>query len=318
MLVYTDSVDYARVVLGRSADLWSAPASEPADDLRGLIEGAYGARPVRESKVNGDSPWNYLLMVEVAERSHYDLLIELSRAGVRLPDRLLCLAGAGERFHGFKGRPWSAPRGNTYLAAHLRPTRAVERPATSFTVLAAVSVVDAIDSIPGLERSAGVKWVNDILIDGAKVGGVLAYTHSLGGKTGGAVLGIGVNVETEPEIEPTRFVPRARSLKGLAARPADCTQGRFFAALAAALDTNYSRLLGGEYEALLTRYRERSVVIGRQVTLCAEESESDVIAQGRALGIGDDLGLIIEGYERPFTKGRLMVGPVEEPVSRKR
>lgn len=311
MLVYTDSVDYARTVLGRSADLWSAPASEPPDDLRSLIESAYGAKQIRESRVRGDSPWRYLLLVEVAERSHYDLLIELSRAGVRLPDRVLCLAGAGERFHGFKGRVWSAPPGNTYLSVHLRPAGAVERPSTSFTVLAAVSVVDAIDSIPGLENSAGIKWVNDVLIDDAKVAGVLAYTQSVGGTTSAAVLGIGVNVETEPEIEPTRFVPRAGTLRGAAASPADCTQQAFFAALVAALDTNYSRLLAGEYEGLLERYRERSMVIGRQITLCGEASDSDVIARGRALGISDDLELMIEGYERAFRKGRLIIGSIE-------
>jgi BirA family biotin operon repressor/biotin-[acetyl-CoA-carboxylase] ligase len=320
MQVYTDSVDFAREVLGRSADLWSAPASELSDDLRSLIEGAYGAKQVRGSTVHGDSHWNYLLLVEVAERSHFDLLIELSRAGVRLPDRVLCLAGAGARFHGFKGRAWSAPQGNTYLSVCLRPTGTVERPATSFTVLAAVSVVDAIDSIPGLESSAGIKWVNDIIIDDAKVGGVLAYTQSVGGTTNGAVLGIGVNVETEPEVEPTRFVPRAGTLKSVAPRPADCTQRSFFAALAAALDTNYGRLLAGEYDALLDRYRRRSRVIGRQVTLCADEpeSESDVIARGRAIGIGDDLELMIDGHERPFTKGRLIIDSVERLASRKR
>lgn len=320
MLVHTDSVDYARTVLGLSADLWSAPASEPSDDLRSLIQSAYGAKQIRESSVHGGWPWHYLLLVEVAERSHYDLLIELSRAGVRLPDRVLCLAGAGERFHGFKGRAWSAPPGNTYLSVYLRPTCAVERPATSFTVLAAVSVVDAIDSMPGLENSAGIKWVNDIIIDDAKVGGVLAYTQSMGGTISGAALGIGVNVETEPEVEPTRFVPRAGTLRGVASRPADCTQRSFFAALAAALDKNYSRLLAGEYEALLERYRERSLAIGRLVTLCAEEPgpELDVIAHGRATRIGDGLELMIEGYERPFTKGRLIIGSVEELVSRKR
>jgi BirA family biotin operon repressor/biotin-[acetyl-CoA-carboxylase] ligase len=174
-------------------------------------------------------------------------------------------------------------------------------------------VVDAIDAIPGLERSAGIKWVNDILIDGAKVGGVLAYTQSVGGAISGAVLGIGVNVETEPDIEPTPFVPRAGTLRSEAPRPEACTQQSFFAALAAALDTNYRRLIAGEYEALLERYRERSLVIGRQVTLCAEEPgpELDVIAQGRVTRIGDGLELAIEGYERPFTKGRLISGIVE-------
>ncbi|UCC81533.1 MAG: hypothetical protein JSW46_10985 [Gemmatimonadota bacterium] len=318
MLVYTDSVDFARTVLGRGSDLWSAPASEPPEDLRSLLESAYGTRQIRESTVHGGSDWDYLLLVEVAERSHYDLLIELSRAGVRLPDRALCLAGAGERFHGFKGRAWSAPPGNTYLSACLRPSKAVDRPATSFTVLAAVSVVDAIDSLPGLEGSAGIKWVNDIIIDDAKVGGVLAYTQSVGGTVGGAVLGIGVNVETEPEIEPTPFVPRAGTLRGATSRPSSCTQGSFFTGLADALDANYGLLLGGQYEVLLQRYRERSIVIGRQVTLCGDEpgSELDVIAHGRATGIGDGLELMIEGYERPFTKGRLIIGSVDELVSR--
>jgi BirA family biotin operon repressor/biotin-[acetyl-CoA-carboxylase] ligase len=320
MLVYTDSVEYARTVLGRSVDLWSAPTSELSHDLRSLIEGAYGAREIRESTVHWGSQWHHLILVEVADRSHYDLLIELSRAGVRLPDRVLCLAGAGEGFHGFKGRSWSAPQGNTYLSAHLRPARAVERPATSFTVLAAVSVLDAIDATPGLEGSAGIKWVNDILIDGAKVGGVLAYTQSVGGAIEGAVLGIGVNVETEPDIEPTPFVPHASTLRSKALRPEACNQQSFFTALAAALDTNYSQLIAGEYGALLERYRQRSLVIGRQVTLCADKPgpELDVIAQGRVTRIGDGLELEIEGHDRPFTKGRLISGTIEQSVPRKK
>lgn len=318
--MYTDSTDYAQTVLGRGADLWSVPAVEISDELRSLMDHAYGAKEIRESTVHNGSRWHHLLLVETAQRSHYDLLIELSRAGVRLPDRVLCLAGAGERFHGFKGRHWSAPQGNTYLAVHLRPDRLVTRPATSFTVLAAVSVVDAIDKIPGLEKSASIKWVNDVLIDGAKVAGVLAYTQSSGRTVNGAVLGIGVNVETQPDIEPTPFVPRASTLQSQAPRPEDCTQQTFFAALATALDANYGLLLAGGYEALLERYRERSSVIGRHVTLCSDEPghKFDVLAEGRVREIGDGLELAIEGYEQPFAKGRLAMGSLEDYASRKR
>jgi BirA family biotin operon repressor/biotin-[acetyl-CoA-carboxylase] ligase len=176
-----------------------------------------------------------------------------------------------------------------------------------------------MDTLPGLEARAGIKWVNDVLIDGAKVGGVLAYTQTVGDNVTGAVLGIGVNVETVPEVEPTIFVPRVSSLVARSRRPELCTQRSYLGRLLGALKGNYRLLTGGGYESLLDRYRQRSLVIGREVTLCPESSGSqpDAIATGRATGLGDDLGLTIEGHERPFTKGRLMLGSVAELASRK-
>jgi BirA family biotin operon repressor/biotin-[acetyl-CoA-carboxylase] ligase len=319
MLVYTDSVDYARTILGHGADLGSAPASEPSDGVRRLIEGVYGGAELRACEVERDSPWNYLFLAEVSERSQYDLLIELNRDEASLPDRVLCLAGAGHRFHGFKGRAWSAPRGNTYLSVHLRPARAIECPAVSFTVLAAVTVTDAIDAMPGLEHSARIKWVNDILIEGAKVGGVLAYTQSVGKAISGAVLGFGVNVETDPDIEPTPFVPLASALRLASTKPEECTQKRFFEELIAALDSNYRQLSAGNYNALLERYRSRSLIIDREVVLCTDDSgdQPEAIAAGRVVSLGDDLELVIEGYDQPFTKGRLVIGSLEDLSSRK-
>jgi BirA family biotin operon repressor/biotin-[acetyl-CoA-carboxylase] ligase len=320
MVVYTDSVDYARLIVGDASDPWSAPAAPSSSGIRRLLEHVYDGREVRESRLQINSAWNCLLLVESAQRSNYDLLIELGREDTELPDRCLLLAGAGRDFHGFKGRAWVAPPGNIYLSVYLMPERAIPNPACSFTVLAAVSVVDAMDSLPGLEGRAGIKWVNDVLIDGAKVGGVLAYTQTVGHRVTGAVLGIGVNVETVPEVEPTLFVPRVSSLLARSQRPELCTQRSYLSRLLVALEGNYRLLTGGGYESLLDRYRQRSLVIGREVTLCPETSESqpDTIATGRVTGLGDDLGLTIEGHERPFTKGRLMMGSVAELVSRKR
>jgi BirA family biotin operon repressor/biotin-[acetyl-CoA-carboxylase] ligase len=176
-------------------------------------------------------------------------------------------------------------------------------------VLATVSLVDAIDAALGLERKSAIKWPNDILVDGAKVGGVLAHTLTRGERVTDAVLGIGLNVETTPAVEPTPFVPRVSSLRDIAPGPEVFSQGDAFARLSEALDRNYELLVHGDYDRLLERYRARSLVIGRRVAVCAEQSGAgpQVIAEGMVTHLGDHLELYLEGQERPFTKGRLML-----------
>jgi BirA family biotin operon repressor/biotin-[acetyl-CoA-carboxylase] ligase len=317
MLVYTDSVEYARTVTGEAADAWRAAPAFPDDGVRHIAETTFNGAPIRASTMAGAPTWRYLLLTATAPRSQYDALIDVGRRVGRLPGGVLMLAGAGERFHGFRSRPWAAAPGNLHLTIHLTPTRAVAHPGTAFTVLAAVSVIDAIDAMPGLAGRAGIKWVNDILIDGAKIGGVLAHTHTVGGRVTRVVLGIGVNVETDPVLEPTPYVPHARSLRSCSARPDACRQGPFFARLTETLDRNYRRLSDGAYGELLDRYRERSLVVGREVTICTESSgsEPDVIATGRVAGLGDDLEIHLDGVDTPLTKGRLILGRPWNPPS---
>lgn len=332
MIVYTDSVEHGDRIVGEAGEGWSAPEPCADEGMARLLDRVYhdqadAAASGTENLVASDRRagpyvtrrptdlrWRHLLLVESAPGSHYDLLVDLSReaarAGRRLPDGVLLLAGSGRGFHGFRGRHWSAPTGNIHLSAHLAPPSPVEAPGISFMVLAAVSVVDAIDATPGLERRAGIKWVNDVLIDGAKVGGVLAYTNSEGGRITGAVLGVGLNVETEPDGIATPFVPHARSLRHCA--PASpCTRRQVLARLIGALDRNYRRLLTGGHRELLDRYRERSLVMGRTVTICTEDSAPnalEVLGSGRVMRMNDDLGLTIDGFDAPFTKGRLILG----------
>lgn len=309
MAVFCDTIEYAESALGTPGRCWQMPDLVNPTEVRQLLEAVYGPRTIRESKLEDYSWWNHALLTESASVSHYDLLIDLSRRGADLPDRILCLAGSGQRFHGFKGRAWSAPPGNIYMAVYLTPDRVVEHLGTSFTVLAAVSVLDAIDGVAGLRGAAGVKWVNDILVGGAKVAGVLAYTQSEGDVVTNVVLGIGLNVETTPSIEPTPFVPRAGSLRDLAPEADKCSLPPVLQRLSDALGDNYEEVLSGGYRSLLDRYRKRSLVIGRQVTLCSEHSgdRGEIQATGRVKELGDDLELVLEGHERPFSSGRLIL-----------
>ncbi len=308
MVVYTDSVHFAEQLLPPAIEAWSA-ASFPNADLQRLSEELFDGQAAHETRVETLTSWKYLFLVESAPRSQYDLLIEINQGETPLGDRILCVAGVGDKFHGFKNRPWSAAAGNIHLSVNLAPERRIDRFAVGFTVLAAVSVIDAIDTVPGLEGRAGIKWVNDILVNDAKVCGVLAHTQTVQDTVSTAVLGIGLNVETTPMVEPTPFVPKVASLREVAGDPMSCRRAVLLDRLIQALDRNYRLLLEGDHNALLDRYRQRSVVIGREVDICSDRarSEPEVLARGRVAALGEDLELLIEGVDQPFSTGRLIL-----------
>jgi BirA family biotin operon repressor/biotin-[acetyl-CoA-carboxylase] ligase len=174
-------------------------------------------------------------------------------------------------------------------------------------VLGVVTVLQVLDSL-GITR-AQVKWVNDILIEKAKVGGVLVHIKTQGENVTSALVGIGLNVENTPRVEPTPFVPEVAALKSFVKDPLLCTHGQVFRKLAANLANNYDRFIKGKFSELLAIYRQRSIVLGRTVTVY-EDTDADVlrkIAKGKVTAIGDNLELRLEGVRTSVWRGRLVL-----------
>jgi len=309
MLVYTDNRRLAARLLAEDLLGWESPTKLP-EEIGALTERLFGRKPTLVAQASSQM-WSHLFAVETAPESQYDALIDLSRQGVTLPDRLLCFAETGDHFHGFRDRPWSATAGNIHLSARFAPPEDLNDATIGLLALAAVSVVEAIDAIPGLESRAGIKWVNDILIEGAKVCGILAHTEALSDRVTAGIVGIGLNVETTPEVEATPFVPRVASLRDSYPGPGGCNRDTVFRTLLDALARNYGRLIDGEYEGLLDRYRDRSIVIGREVAVCREEAgaEPNIVAQGCVTGLGNRLELLLDGVNEPINRGRLILDP---------
>jgi biotin-(acetyl-CoA carboxylase) ligase len=309
MRILSDGHDYAAQVLPSDAveGLSSSPSDDPTADW--LARTFLGEGPVLHGRHLTGGPWQYLIISRHARRSQYDLMIQLARGPRGLPDRLVSVAGSGEGFHGYKGRPWSAAPGNVHATIHLTPNRVIERFDTAFTVLAALSVVEAVDAVPGLSGRAGIKWVNDVLVDGAKVAGILSYTQTRNDTVTGAVLGIGLNVETAPRVERTLFVPSVGALRDFAGRGSPPTQRDVLHHLLDAVDENYRTLLERGYGILLNRYRERSCIVGSQVVVCEEGPEDDprVLLRGRVAALGEGLELYLDGREEPVSTGRLIL-----------
>jgi len=314
MAVYTDSPEFAATFLPPEVSGQLTPIESLDPELDPLLTGVFGGSGGLLSSSGGEPSWPHLLLSEVSHGSQYDQLIDLARSDAGLPGGVACLAGSGSGFHGFKGRSWAAVPGNIHLAVHLAPCRQIERFEVAFTILAALSVVDALNQIALLEGKARIKWVNDILLDDAKVGGILAYTQSQGKTVTSAVLGIGVNVETTPEVEPTPFVPRVSSVRDFLPSSNPDARRMTFGSLLGALHHNYRILLRDGVSPLLERYREHSMVVGEEVTICTESSDRplQIVTQGRVLGLGEKLELIMEGRSNPITGGRLALGGVTD------
>ena len=109
-------------------------------------------------------------------------------------------------------RDFFSPAGGLYMSIILRPEVLRFNDPTAVTAFAAVSVCEAIEVIS--DKKPEIKWVNDIFIDGKKVGGILteAVTDFESGGLEWIVLGIGINVYTRTEDFPSDLQTLAASI----------------------------------------------------------------------------------------------------------
>lgn len=313
MRIFSDSREFARRLFPDVSD-WAPthPAfSGKNSGLNRLIGRLYNHAGVWTGESGGDD-FGFAFLSRRVSASQYDLLLGMIREEAGLPGGLICLADEGRGFHGQRGRPWAAVSGNLHVTVLFRPQAKIPLFHAGWPALAAVSCVEAVDGLPGLRGRAGVKWVNDILIGGAKTAGFLAASRIKNDIVEAALLGIGINVRHAPGVAPDPFVPEVTSLRAHDSSAQPCTEAQVLALLLARLGLNRTSLLGGGAAALIEIYRQRSIVIGRRVRVLSDplEGRPVEIASGVVERIGGDLELYIAGRREPVRHGRLILDPV--------
>jgi BirA family biotin operon repressor/biotin-[acetyl-CoA-carboxylase] ligase len=87
------------------------------------------------------------------------------------------------------GRQWTSPTGGLYLSVAIAPNLAANA-SYQLTLATAWGIADQLRRC-GI--SVGIKWPNDLVLDGRKLGGILTETKVNQGKITQAVIGVGIN-----------------------------------------------------------------------------------------------------------------------------
>ena len=196
----------------------------------------------------------------------------LARNGA--PEGTLIVADAQTSGRGRLGRSWASPPGNgLYLSIILRPSCP---PAwlPGLTLTAGVAVASAIQQTRVRPR---LKWPNDILVAGRKVGGILAEAFFDKRRIDFAILGIGINVNTEGPELPVSVRNLATSLRlslGKAVSRIHLLQDLLYE-----FEQWYESFRTGAFETILETWREFDTTLGNMVEVFLPETRLVGVAE---------------------------------------
>jgi BirA family biotin operon repressor/biotin-[acetyl-CoA-carboxylase] ligase len=199
---------------------------------------------------------------------------ELAAAGA--PHGTVVTAAEQSAGRGRQGRTWTAPAGRALLySAILRPLDPVRHATLPLAV--PLAVCEAAEALQP-EIECGVKWPNDVLVDGRKLAGVLIEARP---RDGWAVIGIGLNLtiaedEFPEELRPTAtsLFPDAEASSGAVpfVRHADIRNST-----AEVLSERLGAWVEAEPETVLAAWRKRDALRGREVAWEGGEGVADGI-----------------------------------------
>ena len=208
------------------------------------------------------------------------------------PDGIVVIADTQTGGKGRLGRRWISPPGvNLYFTVLFKPPF-LPKEASIITLMAAVAVARAVREYAGL--NARIKWPNDIMINGKKMGGILTEMKTDGGRISILGVGIGINVNMTRNMMDSEIEALATSVEIEKGEAVDRTD--LFRNILAELEKYYKILLNGDKGALINEWLSLNSTIGRRVKV----QNQDKVMTGIAEGISEkgELVLILSSGEK--------------------
>lgn len=125
---------------------------------------------------------------------------EARRNAVHAADRTVYWAKRQTAGRGRRGRAWMSEPGNLFVSLLLKPDVPLAQ-AAQLSFVSALVVSDVLVRAGAGDRVA-LKWPNDVLLDGAKICGILLEATSTGARVEAVVVGLGINLVSHPGGTP--------------------------------------------------------------------------------------------------------------------
>lgn len=169
-------------------------------------------------------------------------------AAVGAPHGTVITAAEQTEGRGRQGRTWTAPPEKALLYSAL--VRPLDERHLMLPLAAPLAVCEVAEELePGIE--CGVKWPNDVQVEGRKLAGILIEARP---QDGWAVIGVGLNLAIAPGEFPPELRDTATSLSNVAASVAT-----------EALNRRLAGWIEADPASVLEAWRERDALRGREV-----------------------------------------------------
>jgi BirA family transcriptional regulator, biotin operon repressor / biotin---[acetyl-CoA-carboxylase] ligase len=208
------------------------------------------------------------------------------------PEGTVVVADRQTAGRGTRGRAWFSPSGKgLYMTILLRP----DFPELGLIPLAAgLAAFDAASESP--DTGLRLKWPNDLVHEGRKLGGILCEAGSSGTRSRFVIVGIGLNAAHDPEDFPPEIRGSAGSLKTVPGGRTD--REALLGALCGAFEVWYNIIHQGKGETIVRIFQERMTLTpGELISL---EAGGERIS-GTYIGLDSSGGLVCDDGKRRTT-----------------
>lgn len=230
-----------------------------------------------EKKLNTEKIKNVpgrLYYKEACESTNLD-----AKMAESVPDKSVFLTDFQSKGRGRVGREWTSPSGlGIFMSIYLEP-ELFPYDICNLTLVSGLAVQKAIPK-------SEIKWPNDIILSGKKVGGILTETSAEGGKISRIIVGIGINVNNESF--PFELSEKATSIfleTGIYEE-----REKLISHILKEFFSMYDRFLKEGFSAFKEEYERKCITIGKEI-LIADNGGNKI---AKAVGITEKGELVTE------------------------